>query len=69
MQQTDKWQCTVCGYVYDPEKGDPFKASSGTSFDDLPADWTCPICGVSKDQYEPAPPDAGRRKRRAKKRS
>jgi len=41
------WQCTVCGYVYDPEKGDPFKASPGTSFDDLPDDWTCPICGVT----------------------
>lgn len=63
----DKWECSICLYVYDPEKGDPFIASAGTRFEDLPDDWTCPICGVNKDKYNPAPPDAGYRRRWAKK--
>ena len=50
MQQ---WQCSVCGYVYDPDKGDPDNGiNPGTSFEDLPEDWTCPVCGASKDQFE-----------------
>ena len=65
----EKWQCTVCKYVYNPEKGDPFGAAPGTRFEDLPDDWICPICGVSKDKYTPAPPDADYRKRRARKKS
>ena len=49
-----KWQCTVCGYIYDPEFGDPDNGiQSGTSFEDLPDDWVCPECGVEKDQFEP----------------
>jgi len=68
MQKMDKWKCSVCGYIYDPAKGDPFKASPGTDFEDLPDDWTCPICGVTKDKYVPAPPDIDIRKRRARKR-
>jgi rubredoxin len=49
----DKYECTVCGYVYDPEEGDPDNGiEPGTSFDDLPEDWVCPICGASKDQFE-----------------
>ncbi len=48
-----KYKCTVCGYVYDPEKGDPEgDAAPGTSFDDLPEDWVCPECGVAKDMFE-----------------
>jgi rubredoxin len=51
----DKYECTVCGYVYDPEEGDPDNGiDPGTSFEDLPDDWTCPICGASKDQFEKA---------------
>ena len=48
-----KFKCTVCGYVYDPEKGDPESgAKPGTSFEELPDDWECPICGVGKDEFE-----------------
>ena len=49
----DKYKCTVCGYIYDPEKGDPESdIEPGTSFDDLPDDWVCPLCGASKDEFE-----------------
>ncbi len=49
-----KYRCLVCGYVYDPEKGDPGSGvDAGTSFDDLPDDWVCPVCGAAKDQFEP----------------
>jgi len=49
----DKYRCTVCGYIYDPEKGDePNGIKPGTSFDDLPADWVCPECNVGKDSFE-----------------
>ncbi|MCX7654659.1 MAG: rubredoxin [Fervidobacterium sp.] len=49
-----KYRCTVCGYIYDPEVGDPDSGiNPGTSFEDLPEDWTCPVCGVSKDMFEP----------------
>ena len=48
-----KYRCEVCGYVYDPAKGDPVGGiEAGTSFEDLPDDWECPICGVGKDQFE-----------------
>jgi len=50
----EKYVCTVCGYVYDPEKGDPEGGiSPGTPFEELPEDWVCPVCGASKDQFEP----------------
>jgi rubredoxin len=49
----EKWECTVCGYIYDPEEGDPDNGiSGGTSFEDLPEDWVCPECGAGKDQFE-----------------
>ena len=44
--------CTVCGYVYDPEVGDPPNAEPGTAFEDLPDGWVCPLCGVGKDMFE-----------------
>lgn len=48
-----KYRCTVCGYVYDPAVGDPDSGiPAGTPFKDLPDDWTCPICGVMKDEFE-----------------
>ncbi len=50
-----KYECQVCGYVYDPEEGDSMaNIPAGTSFDDLPEDWACPMCGVGKDQFAPA---------------
>ena len=49
----DKYVCTVCGYVYDPAKGDPETGiAAGTAFDDLPNDWVCPICGAGKEAFE-----------------
>lgn len=49
----DKYVCTACGYVYDPVVGDPDGGiAAGTKFEDIPADWVCPICGVSKDMFE-----------------
>jgi flavin reductase (DIM6/NTAB) family NADH-FMN oxidoreductase RutF/rubredoxin len=48
-----KYKCSVCGYVYDPEKGDPeSNIAPGTPFEDLPDDWVCPVCGASKDEFE-----------------
>lgn len=48
-----KWECTVCGYVYDPAEGDDSQdIKPGTSFADLPEDWICPECGVGKDMFE-----------------
>jgi len=48
----DKWVCTVCGYIYDPESGDPdANVEPGTPFEDLPEDWVCPICGAAKDLF------------------
>ena len=49
----EKWQCTVCGYVYDPEEGDQeYGVNPGTPFEDVPDDWLCPDCGAPKDQFE-----------------
>jgi len=49
----DKYTCIPCGWVYDPAKGDPENGiAPGTSFDDLPEDWACPICGADKTQFE-----------------
>ena len=49
----EKWECTACGFIYDPEIGDPENGiQAGTSFDDLPDDWVCPQCGVGKDFFQ-----------------
>lgn len=49
-----KYVCSVCGYEYDPEVGDPDNdIPPGTAFEDLPEDWVCPVCGAKKDQFEP----------------
>lgn len=51
----DKYVCTACGYVYDPEAGDPDSGiAPGTAFEDIPEDWVCPVCGVGKDMFEKA---------------
>ena len=48
-----KYECKVCGYIYDPAKGDPDSGiDPGTSFEALPDSWVCPECGVGKDQFE-----------------
>ena len=49
-----KYKCLMCGYVYDPTVGDPDSGvEPGTAFEDLPDDWSCPDCGVSKEEFEP----------------
>jgi rubredoxin len=49
-----KYECLVCNYVYDPDKGDPDNdVPPGTDFAAIPDEWTCPDCGVGKDQFEP----------------
>ena len=49
----DKWECTICGYIYDPETGDPDGGiPPGTPFEQIPADWVCPTCGATKDAFE-----------------
>jgi flavin reductase (DIM6/NTAB) family NADH-FMN oxidoreductase RutF/rubredoxin len=49
-----KYVCTICGYIYDPAEGDSEGGiPAGTAFEDLPDDWTCPVCGAAKDEFEP----------------
>jgi hydroxylamine reductase len=49
----NKFECIACGYIYDPDVGDPTSGiKPGTSFEELPDDWLCPLCGVGKDQFE-----------------
>lgn len=48
-----KWKCLLCGYIYDETEGIPDKGiSTGTKFEDLPSDWTCPVCGAPKTDFE-----------------
>lgn len=49
-----KYECGPCGYVYDPELGDPDNGiEPGTAFEDLSEDWVCPLCGVGKEEFAP----------------
>jgi len=49
-----KYECDVCGYIYDPEKGDPDQGvKPGTPWEEVPDDWVCPECGVGKDEFSP----------------
>jgi rubredoxin len=49
-----RYECLVCGYIYDPKDGDPDAGiEPGTEFSDLPEDWTCPLCGAGKESFEP----------------
>jgi rubredoxin len=49
----DRYVCTICGYVYDPELGDPDNGvEPGTKWDAVPDDWECPVCGASKEDFE-----------------
>lgn len=48
-----RYVCSVCGYIYDPVKGDPeANVKAGTRFEELPAEWVCPVCGAEKDKFE-----------------
>jgi len=49
----EKWECLVCGYVYDPEVGDPDNGvDPDTLFEDLPDEWVCPEGGADKEEFE-----------------
>jgi len=53
--EMEKWKCKICGYIYDPEKGDPDgDIPPNTSFEKLPDTWVCPACGAPKDMFEKA---------------
>ncbi len=50
-----KQRCLICGYVYDPEEGDPANGvKPGTAWEDVPEDWTCPVCSADKEEFEEA---------------
>jgi rubredoxin len=49
----DKYECTVCGYIYDPVAGDPDGGiAPGTPFDKIPDTWVCPMCGAAKTDFK-----------------
>jgi len=52
-EKMDKYVCKICGYIYDPEAGDPDNGiEPGTKFEEIPDDWACPLCGASKSDFE-----------------
>ena len=51
---TTLWICTSCGFIYDPDDGDPDGGiPPGTAFEEIPDDWFCPVCGARKKDFEP----------------
>jgi rubredoxin len=55
MADTDKYQCSVCGWMYDPAVGDPDGGiAPKTPFDKIPDTWRCPVCGAEKSAFEKA---------------
>lgn len=55
--RTSRYQCQVCGHIYDPAEGEATEGvAPGTVFENLPDDWVCPVCGSPKDMYEPMRP-------------
>jgi flavin reductase (DIM6/NTAB) family NADH-FMN oxidoreductase RutF/rubredoxin len=54
-KKMDSYRCTVCGYVYEPDQGDPDNGvAPGTAFEDIPDSWVCPVCGAPKSEFEKA---------------
>jgi len=52
MSELPKYQCNVCGWIYDPAVGDPTQnVSPDTAFEDIPDDWVCPECGAGKEEF------------------
>jgi rubredoxin len=53
VSRMEQWKCVVCGYIYDPEVGDPDGGiAPRTPFEQIPDSWTCPVCGATKDMFE-----------------
>ncbi len=54
MSEFKKYECVICGHIYDEAEGDPDSGlAPGTRWADVPEDWMCPDCGVGKDDFEP----------------
>jgi len=52
-EKSVKYVCEICGYEYDEATGDPENGiPAGTKFEDLPEDWSCPLCGVGKENFK-----------------
>lgn len=52
--EAEQFICEACGYVYDPDEGDPEGGiPAGTAFKDIPDTWLCPVCGARKGDFEP----------------
>ena len=52
-KEMDKYKCLICGYIYDPAKGDPDNGiKPGTPFQAIPDSWVCPECGAPKSEFE-----------------
>ena len=52
--ETKRWICESCGFIYDPEEGDPDGGiAPGTAFEEIPDDWFCPVCGARKRDFTP----------------
>jgi rubredoxin len=48
----ERYKCSICGYIYNPGEGDAFSGiEPGIPFSDLPSDYSCPVCGVGKDEF------------------
>jgi rubredoxin len=48
-----KWRCIPCGWIYNPEKGDPMgEVAPGTPWEEVPENWRCPVCAAGKEQFE-----------------
>ncbi len=51
---SQKYECNICEYIYDPALGDPDNGvAAETAFTDLPDDWECPLCGAPKEEFSP----------------
>ena len=54
MSEAQQWICESCGFIYDPEEGDPDGGvPGGTPFEEIPDDWFCPVCGARKRDFVP----------------
>ena len=61
MEEFKKWECIVCGWIYDEEQGLPEEGiEPGTKWEDVPVDWVCPDCGVGKEDFDMAPLEGGK---------
>jgi len=56
MEEYKKWECIVCGLIYDEAEGWPDDGiPPGTKWEDVPVDWVCPDCGVGKEDFDMVP--------------